>query len=40
MLLQQKGLEFHGGEVCKTKIFKEMYEAWLKFPGGGHVGVP
>ena len=31
----QKGLEFPGGgEFCKAKKFKEMYEAEVEFPEG------
>ena len=35
ILPPQKGLEFPGGgEFCKAKKFKEMYEAEVEFPEG------
>jgi len=39
LLLQQKGLEFPGGGVCKTKRIKEMtvYRISREVEGGGGV---
>ena len=35
ILTPQEGLEFpQGRRFCRTKIFKEMFEALLEFPEG------
>ena len=39
ILPPQKGLEFPGGRVCKTKKIEEMYETYLEFPEGWRRGL-